>query len=315
MKHNKLLTSTLIILTIFAKTAFAAESYDDRWYLSPTASYLWLDDDRKTSRSGHGLSLGLGKAVNENINLEVKGLYNRYQHQSDNSTADKYQWDSFGAAVEMQYYLYRDDLSPYFVTSAGLMDSNISGETVLGFIGDAGVGVAYKINDNLSLRSDVRYRFNDNFNKSITSGNRSRYNDVILNVGFVIPLGSKKTASAAISKNVESINTDLAGVNFRISSSTLTPKSKVILDKVAEKIKTLSEEGIMEVQGHTSNSGSEKGNMILSQKRAESVANYLKNKGVVNKIIASGYGQEMPIADNSTREGRLENRRVVIIWK
>ena len=46
------------------------------------------------------------------------------------------------------------------------MDSNISGKNALGFIGDIGAGVAYKISDNLSLRSDIRYRYNDNFNQN-----------------------------------------------------------------------------------------------------------------------------------------------------
>jgi len=327
MKHRKLLTAISLVATIFAKNAVASHSYDDRWYVSPTVSYLWLDDDRLTSRSGHGASLGLGKAINKNINLEVKGIYNRYQDQNGKNLANKYQWDTFGAAVEAQYYLSRGKISPFFVASVGAMDSNIAGQNALGFIGDAGAGLAYKISKNLSVRSDVRYRFNDNFNKDITLGNRARYNDLSVNVGFVIPFGAKSSSStghkchkheekiAQIAKKVESINKDLSGVNFRVNSAILGAKSKATLDHVSTKIIKFADKGEIEIQGHTSSSGSNKINMVLSNKRAQSVANYLKSKGVKNNIIAKGYGEEVPIADNSTREGRLANRRVVIIWK
>ena len=54
--------------------------------------------------------------------------------------------------------------------------------------------------------------------------------------------------------------------------------------------------------------------MKLSQRRAHSVLEYLKMKGVTNKLIAKGYGETQPIADNATEAGRSENRRVELIW-
>jgi OmpA-OmpF porin, OOP family len=50
----------------------------------------------------------------------------------------------------------------------------------------------------------------------------------------------------------------------------------------------------------------------LSQRRAESVMQYLKEHGLTNPMTAKGYGKADPIADNSTREGRLANRRVTL---
>jgi OOP family OmpA-OmpF porin len=52
--------------------------------------------------------------------------------------------------------------------------------------------------------------------------------------------------------------------------------------------------------------------MILSQHRAESVMAYLKDHGVTNEMTAKGYGKTHPIADNSTKDGMLENRRVTL---
>jgi len=52
--------------------------------------------------------------------------------------------------------------------------------------------------------------------------------------------------------------------------------------------------------------------LALSQRRAESVQRYLKEHGVTNTMTAKGYGQNNPIADNKTTDGRLENRRVTL---
>ena len=52
----------------------------------------------------------------------------------------------------------------------------------------------------------------------------------------------------------------------------------------------------------------------MSERRSQSVADYLKERGVTNNLYAKGYGEDYPIADNSTEEGRQKNRRVELIW-
>jgi outer membrane protein OmpA-like peptidoglycan-associated protein len=65
------------------------------------------------------------------------------------------------------------------------------------------------------------------------------------------------------------------------------------------------------IEGHTDNQGKAEYNLILSEKRAEKVANYLIKNGIeANRVFFKGYGSEKPIADNSTPEGRAQNRRV-----
>ena len=66
----------------------------------------------------------------------------------------------------------------------------------------------------------------------------------------------------------------------------------------------------IEIQGHTDNVGTEESNLKLSQDRADTVKNYLVNKGISNDRITSiGYGQSMPIDYNSSEEGKAKNRR------
>jgi outer membrane protein OmpA-like peptidoglycan-associated protein len=66
----------------------------------------------------------------------------------------------------------------------------------------------------------------------------------------------------------------------------------------------------MEIGGHTDSTGSHEHNMVLSEKRALSVVNYLINKGIEKERLKyKGYGNSIPVGDNNTEEGRQLNRR------
>ncbi len=102
----------------------------------------------------------------------------------------------------------------------------------------------------------------------------------------------------------------LTGVNFQSGKAILTQNSYKILDRVYESLAEWSNVEL-EIQGHTDSQGSSEYNRNLSQKRAESVKFYLVEKGIdSSRLNAVGYGEEYPIADNSTAAGREKNRRV-----
>ena len=103
----------------------------------------------------------------------------------------------------------------------------------------------------------------------------------------------------------------LQGVNFATNSADLVPESDFVLSYAVDTLKKYPNL-VIEVRGHTDNKGKKKHNLKLSQRRAESVMSYLKAHGVTNTMTAKGYGEEKPIADNKTAEGRLENRRVTL---
>jgi OOP family OmpA-OmpF porin len=70
---------------------------------------------------------------------------------------------------------------------------------------------------------------------------------------------------------------------------------------------------LVEIQGFTDSTGSENTNVALSQRRAENVLRYLVGKGVpLHRISIIGLGEANPAADNTTRDGRAQNRRVEI---
>jgi outer membrane protein OmpA-like peptidoglycan-associated protein len=106
----------------------------------------------------------------------------------------------------------------------------------------------------------------------------------------------------------------VAAVNFKIGSAVLLPDSKTKLDDIATK--ALNAKGyVLEVSGYTDTTGSVQLNRALSQRRADSVIRYLvENHNIPLRRIVTpyGYGESHPVADNTSRDGRAQNRRVEI---
>lgn len=102
---------------------------------------------------------------------------------------------------------------------------------------------------------------------------------------------------------------------FDFNSSELRNDTREKLDKIAEIIKKKYPGREIIVEGHTDNKGEKSYNNSLSEKRAKKVSEYLKSNSGHDKFSYKGYGQDNPLADNSTSEGRQKNRRVEIIIK
>ena len=106
------------------------------------------------------------------------------------------------------------------------------------------------------------------------------------------------------------LNKAMSGIQFENGKATIKPSSYKILNDIA-KIFIDNTNYIVEVQGHTDNVGKRDYNIDLSERRAQAVRTYLIGKGVpATRLSAHGYGPDVPIADNKTKEGRTKNRRV-----
>ncbi len=102
----------------------------------------------------------------------------------------------------------------------------------------------------------------------------------------------------------------LRGVTFETGRSALKPDSYTILDIVAASL-IANPDIRIEIAGHTDSTGSVATNLRLSQARADAVRAYLASKGVApDRMVAQGYGPSQPVAPNTTRAGRAQNRRV-----
>lgn len=101
----------------------------------------------------------------------------------------------------------------------------------------------------------------------------------------------------------------LNNLYYATNSAEIKAESKVVLENFAEYLK-LHKNMVIEIQGHTDNVGNLNDNMALSSNRAYSVKSLLEEFGVESKrISAKGYGPTVPVADNTTEEGRALNRR------
>ena len=106
-------------------------------------------------------------------------------------------------------------------------------------------------------------------------------------------------------------NFDYKNIQFNSSSTVLTKNSIVELNKLVTILKDHTEIKRVMIDGHADNSGNTDKNLVLSKGRAEAVKTYLVKKGVsADRLVATGYGDGTPIADNATKEGRTQNRRV-----
>ena len=111
-------------------------------------------------------------------------------------------------------------------------------------------------------------------------------------------------------KEIETVKYAFENLEFATGKDDIKSKSFFSLNALADLLKKKATYGLR-IEGHTDNVGKDEANLILSQKRASAVKNYLIKRGVDgSKLDAFGYGASKPIADNDTPEGRQKNRRV-----
>lgn len=346
---KKQLISLILTGMSVATIAQAEEFLDNRWYVAPFGSYVMPDGNRGV-KDGWSAGYGVGKILDEHFNVELRGFYQEYsdfEKLNNGSTSGGGKWRMAGGTADLQYYFFRDKLSPYAVVGVGGMNNWMSGDSGISFITEAGVGVTYELLDNLLLRSDVRYRYSNDLGANLHS-DANDHHDMIVSAGIVIPFGEKpkpvakeqstpQTDCSTLDSDNDGVNdcldkcpgsirgskvdesgcpirVELRGVQFKFDSAVLTETAKDILDGVAKDLIASSQGKDIEVQGHTSSEGTNAYNMKLSKQRSQSVVNYLKKQGVADKMYAKGYGENHPVADNGTQEGRVKNRRVELIW-
>lgn len=130
---------------------------------------------------------------------------------------------------------------------------------------------------------------------------------------------SGETANAICLKKYNDIEITVRAIRLKKSivfgerQVKIARESYSTLDEIAHFLIS-NPEITVEIQGHTDSAGDDAFNLKLSQKRAESVRNYLIQKGIApSRMVARGYGETSPIESNRTSRGRAANRRIEII--
>jgi outer membrane protein OmpA-like peptidoglycan-associated protein len=104
-------------------------------------------------------------------------------------------------------------------------------------------------------------------------------------------------------------------INFDTGKSVIRDESRPIIEQIVQMMKSNPDLKIG-VEGHTDNVGTPASNKTLSEARAKSVVSAIVGQGISpDRLSPAGYGQDKPIADNNTEEGRAKNRRVELVKK
>ena len=115
----------------------------------------------------------------------------------------------------------------------------------------------------------------------------------------------------SVTRMGDNITLNMPGdITFKSNSAELDPSFYKVLNSVNVVVKKYNKT-VVEVAGHTDNTGAADYNQKLSERRANSVAQYLESQGLANnRVVTVGAGESRPVADNATPEGRQSNRRV-----
>jgi OOP family OmpA-OmpF porin len=319
---------------------------DNPWYVSPMFDWV-LDRDGRNSNDGLGGSIYGGKFFDRHFAAEL----GYFHHWFDRSVANGRQWRENGAELSGLFFFNRTwPIQPFLIASVDYVHTTrpdeVKGVDTRENDGDnfaaaagAGLMLPFRVfGYPIGLRTDARMRWLKvgskllaNTDHSTTANTDGEFMEPVLRVGLMIPICAHKVAAAAPPPPPPppvraappppppppaEEGMKFEDVNFPYNKSTLTDKAKASLDKDAKSIGTMVQKNsktAVEVSGHTDWIGSDAYNQALSERRAQSVKDYLVRKGVEgNRITTQAFGESKPVADNRTDEGRALNRRAEI---
>lgn len=348
------------------KTASAA--IDNRFYVSPMASYTLADSDRGTEDSLGG-TLVVGKMFRSQFGIELEAVYSSYDPDQGGDPATLVggglrgmlfpSMGNYYGLLGLGYGRFEDHPGADPEYDSALITLG------LGYL----VGPFDFIASGISVRAEAALRTDVHSGDQTADSFNNALNEGLFNLGLLIPLGPAakplpppEPEPVAIVEPVEVADADgdgvadpadqcpdtppgtsvdaqgcppppppacesgaegvelagcqpgqtlvLHGVNFEFDKATLTVNAKTLLDQVASEL-TDAPQIRVEVGGHTDARGSDAYNHELSERRAQSVVDYLVGRGIApERLQAAGYGEAAPVADNETDEGRELNRRV-----
>ena len=280
----------------------------------------------RSSSTAYGLEGGYGWDLGKTL-LGVNGYYDS-NSQSNHSGVGQLGSHVYGLGLKLGLPI--NSLMPYaklgygHATGTGAL-SNFGAGSVNG-----GIGIEYKFAPNWSIAGEWTAIAPSSNGTKLSNDNFS----IGVNYYFAPPRAPAATAESppaaapAMSEAPVQVATapkpeewkiiteekpvHIEGASFDTNSAHLKPAADAKLQQVVGFARQYPDANL-EVSGYTDSRGSKAYNLKLSQRRANSVKAYLVQKGInASRIITKGYGEEMPVADNKTRAGRAQNRRVEV---
>jgi OmpA-OmpF porin, OOP family len=318
----------------------AAPSDAPSIYVAPMIQYSLQDNDRQI-KDNYGYQIGIG--VNLPRSWALEGDFSRGNFDIKGTDGTR-RLDAYTLDVIKKFFpadiMEKVFINPYVLAGGGEMNDRTDYPgfghfTYHTFAAEAGIGLLTGLgrqdgSTRLQLRTEAKYRME--FASPETFGVRDP-SGLVLGLGVQMNFGAPddrppKIVTKEVVREVQvpvppppppppppplppppKGDIRLQGVTFAKDSAELTPQSETVLDTTIASLKPYPNLQI-EVRGYADSTGSQAYNLKLTQRRAESVLHYMQSHGLANPLDAKGFGKDDPIADNSTREGRLANRRV-----
>lgn len=286
-------------------------------YLGLKAGYSWLNDECKTNfvcDDDDSASAGIFGGYEFNDYLALEAGYDYLGKFTGAGLPDR-SVGAFTLAPKLSVGL-TDALDLYGKFGGAYV--NYGSKDDASFLG--ALGLEYDVMENGSVR--LEYQAITDINNDIV---RAFANSAT--IGFAYKFGgSEEAAPEPVAEEVMVVEevaevvvmtktyeaTLLDTETFALNSSELKPESASKLDELVAVLNEYPQAKVS-IVGYTDSSGAAEYNQALSEKRAQAVANVLAERGIAtDRMTVSGEGENDPIADNSTREGRAQNRRVEI---
>ena len=351
MKTKTLVTAlTTAILAVGANSITADESQP--WHITAQIGAGELDSARDTRDDDVWKSIGFGRFFGNNFSLDIEydeftGTFRNFNNVVPGATYDDWKLSNWG--LMGRWHIGSNNWRPYLAAGLGRQKHRSVLDEGRATSLSLGLGIQGKVAKHFSLRAQALYR-QDRDGQSLAP--RSQFEDWFFSFGASFDWGGSEPppppppepapepappppnpdldGDGVMNEHDKCPNTrpgavvdldgceveaviELEGVHFDFDKATLRPEAKTILDEAAALLNK-NERVVVEVAGHTDSTGSESYNQGLSERRANSVQDYLVGKGVkAHRLSSKGYGESMPVASNDTKEGRAENRRVELI--
>jgi len=353
VKFSRLITVLAAAFMAASSFSLAADGAQP-WHFTYQIGGVDLDSDRNTEDGDVWQGLGFGYFFNNNFSLdfeydEFDGDFRGFDTAVPGATFDSWEFRSY--SLMGRYFFGDRAFRPFVLGGLGATDHRSVLDEGTDLSLNVGVGLHGQLAKHFSVRAQGLLRY-DQDGSSIQD--RSNFKDFIYSLGISYDFGGRtpraEPAAAAPPPpprpaappnpdldgdgvpnerdkcpntrpgavvdldgcEVEAV-IDLKGVYFDFDKATLRPEGIAVLNDAAALLKT-NERVVVEVAGHTDSVGSEPYNQALSERRANTVKDYLTSQGVTaTRLTARGYGEVQPVATNDTDAGRQLNRRVELI--
>lgn len=327
------------VITTTVMTAAHAANKEGQFSLSPVIGGITFDGQQSLdTRPFYGVRGGYN--FTDNLGVEALFDYARTEYTHSNDHVDFYRYGG-----ELLYHFMPDArLVPYVAAGYAGVNYNASNGTasskVVGAF-DYGLGLKYFLADNIALRGDVRH---------LMYSDDDTLNAIEYSLGLYIPFGATNSEpklvaqqdERPIEKTIEKPAPEPVQeqpkeaplepvpakepepgrykycitllIDFDIDKADIRTEYDNQVAKVGNFMKQFPTTTAV-IEGHTDEVGTHEHNMELSQRRAESVVNYLVDHFGIerSRLSAKGYGSSRPVAGNATNEGGQQNRRIEAI--